>query len=63
MPGAGWVAPQRVVGRPGTLTVRRDGEDFRLDPTKDPVFDLPVPDKMNPKDPTQREVLIRASAL
>jgi hypothetical protein len=40
--------------------IHREGEDLRLNPTKDPIFDLPVPDKFNKNDPQQREVLMKA---
>jgi hypothetical protein len=39
---------------------RVEGEDLNLDPSKDLNFDLPLPDKIDQKDPAQRELLIKA---
>lgn len=50
---------QIVISSSLSTNARVEGEDVRFD-KNDPVFDLPLPDKVNPKNPEQREVLIRA---
>ncbi len=40
--------------------VRAEGEELRFDLTNDPIFDLPVPDEFNNRDPQQREAMLKA---